>query len=254
MRLALLFLLAAPALAWGPTGHRVVALVAEEHLSAPARLEVHTLLGGETLAEASTWADDVRERRTWRQSSPWHYVNIPDGKTYKQSRKNRRGDILTAIERFERDLANRRNSPAKRANALRFLIHFVGDLHQPLHVGRFEDRGGNSIDVTWFGEPTNLHRVWDSQIISRRRISFRRWADSLDRPSRQQIAAWTASGPLDWAAESQELRPRVYRIGDGKLGKRYDRDNLPVVRERLLQAGVRLAAFLEKVFSAGGAG
>ena len=242
-----LLLLAAPALAWGPTGHRVAALVAEDHLSRPALAEIETLLKGETLAEASTWADEVRERRTWRQSGPWHYVNIPDGQTYEQSRKNRRGDILTAIERFRRDLANRRNSRAKRANALRFLIHFIADLHQPLHVGRYEDRGGNTIEVTWFGEPMNLHRVWDSQIISRRRISFRRWHDSLDRPSRKQVAAWTASGPLHWAAESQALRAQVYRIGDGKLGERYDRDNLPVVRERLLQAGVRLAAFLDDI-------
>ena len=247
MRLLLFALFATPLFGWGPTGHRVVALVAEDHLSRAALIDVKMLLGGETLAEASTWADDVRERRTWRQSGPWHYVNIPDGKTYKQSRKNRRGDILRAIERFERDLADRRSTPVKRANALRFLIHFVADLHQPLHVGRYEDRGGNRIEVTWFGQPTNLHRVWDSQIISRRRISFRRWADSLDRPTRKQVAAWRDSGPLDWAAESQALRPQVYRIGDGELSKRYDRENLPTVRKRLLQAGVRLAAFLERI-------
>lgn len=246
MRLLPLVLLAAPALAWGPTGHRVVALVAQDHLSRPALAEIETLLDGETMAEASTWADDVREQRAWRQSAPWHYVNIPDGKTYEHSRKNRRGDVLRAIERFRRDLANRRNSPAKRANALRFLIHFVADLHQPLHVGRAEDRGGNTIEVTWFGQPSNLHRVWDSQIISRRRIRFQRWAASLERPSPSQVAAWTDSGPLDWAAESQALRPQVYRIGDGNLGERYDRENLPIVRKRLLQAGVRLAAFLEK--------
>ena len=247
LRISLLALAAVPAaFAWGPTGHRVVALIAEDHLDAATRAEVRIVLGGESIAAASTWADEVRERRTWRQSGPWHYVNIDDGETYESSRKNRRGDILRAIERFERDLARRGSSPAKRANALRFLIHFVGDLHQPLHVGRWADRGGNSINVTWFGEPVNLHQVWDSRIISRRRMSFERWAKSLPRPRPEQAARWADSEPLDWAAESQALRSQIYRIGDGKLGKRYFESNLPIVRERLAQAGVRLAAFLER--------
>ena len=247
MRALFLLLCAAPAaVAWGPTGHRVVALIAEERLSAAVRLEIRSLLGNETMPEASTWADDVREQRSWRQSGPWHYVNIGDGETYESSRKNRRGDILRAIERFEKDLARRRNSPAKRANALRFLIHFVGDLHQPLHVGRWADRGGNTIEVTWFGQPANLHQVWDSRIVSRQRIGYTAWAKSLPRPSREQAARWADSGPLEWAAESQALRRDVYRIGDGRLGKRYYEGNLPIVRERLVQAGVRLAAFLER--------
>ncbi len=244
---AALLLAASAAPAWGPTGHRVVALIAERNLDPLTRAQVELLLDGETLAEASTWADDVRERRSWRRSAPWHYVNIDDDETYKSSRKNRRGDVLRAIERFEKDLRRRANSHAKRANALRFLIHFVADVHQPLHVGRWGDRGGNTIDVFWFGQPSNLHRVWDSAIISRRRISFKRWAASLKDPTTEQAARWVDSTPLDWAAESQALRPLVYRIGDGKLGRRYYRQSDPVVRERLVRAGLRLAALLERL-------
>jgi hypothetical protein len=239
-------LTAAPAVAWGPNGHRVAALIAENHLEPGARAEVKLLLGGQTLAEASTWADDAREQRNWRQSAPWHYVNIPDGQTYASSRKNRRGDVLQAIERFRKTLADRRASPAKRVDALRFLVHFVADLHQPLHVGRAEDRGGNDVEVRWFGRPSNLHQVWDSGILGRQRMSAERWAASLDRAGPERVDGWLDSSPLDWAVESQELRPQVYRIGDGNLGERYLRENLLIVRRRLLQAGVRLAALLEQ--------
>ena len=221
-----------------------MAAVAERRLDPLTRAQAKLLLDGKTLAEASNWADDVRERRTWRRSASWHYVNIDDGQSYRQARKHRRGDVLTAIARFERDLADRRSSATKRANALRFLIHFVADIHQPLHVGRWVDRGGNTIELSWFGRPSNLHRVWDSGIIGRQRISSTRWAASLRPPSREQALRWTDSSPLGWASECQRLRPVVYDLGDGRLSEAYYRRALPVVREQLLKAGVRLAALL----------
>ncbi len=247
MRLALLFVLLAPAaLPWGPTGHRVVALIAQNHLAPETLAEIELLLGAESMADASTWADDARSLPNWRHTGPWHYVNIPDGQTYRKSKKERGGDVLYAIERFRANLARRRNSPVKRADAVRFLIHFIADLHQPLHVGRAEDRGGNLIQVQWFGQPENLHRVWDSGLMGRKRLSDVQWAERLDHADPKQAARWTSSTPLDWAAESQALRPSVYQIGDGNLSARYYEDNIAVVQQRLLQAGLRLAALLEK--------
>jgi hypothetical protein len=251
MRLLLLLLLAAPAaLPWGPAGHHVVALIAEHHLPPETLDEIARLLEGQSMADASTWADDVRSLPNWSHTGPWHYVNIPDGETYRQSKKARGGDVLHAIERFRKNLARRRNSPVKRADALRFLIHFIADLHQPLHVGRAEDRGGNLIEVFWFGAPSNLHRVWDSGILGRRRRTDAEWVAELDRAGPEDAARRVASKPLDWARESQAFRADVYRIGDGRLGARYYDDNLPIVRERLLQAGLRLAAFLQQALGA----
>ncbi|MEZ5364612.1 MAG: S1/P1 nuclease [Bryobacterales bacterium] len=247
MRMLCLFLLcAASAPAWGPTGHRVVAILAEERLDPALVARIRVILGGDSLADVSTWADEARNLPNWRHSGPWHYVNIGDGETYKSSRKEKRGDVLRAIERFQKDLTKRSGSLQKQRDALRFLIHFVADLHQPLHVGRAEDRGGNLIEVDWFGRRSNLHRVWDSDIIAQQRISFTRWAASLPRPTPEQAALWAKSKPLDWAVESQRLRPAVYRIRDGKLGQPYYADSLPIVRERLTQASVRLAALLEQ--------
>ena len=247
MRLIWLLLVSASAaFGWGPAGHQVVALIAHNHLEPETVAEIELLLGGQSMAAVSTWADDVRSQPNWRHSGPWHYVNIPDGQTYRKSKKARDGDVLYAIERFRKNLEQRSNSPEKRADALRFLIHFVADLHQPLHVGRAEDRGGNLIELEWFGEPQNLHQVWDSGVMGRRGLSVKKWVRDLDQANPEQAARWRRSGPRDWAAESQAVRAQVYRVGDGKLGRAYYEANLPVVRERLAQAGVRLAALLEK--------
>ncbi|MCB1021881.1 MAG: S1/P1 nuclease [Bryobacterales bacterium] len=242
--ICLLLLCALSAPAWGPKGHRIVALIAEERLAPNVLARLHGILGGETLAEASTWADDARQLPNWRQSGPWHYVNIRDGQTYRKSKKERRGDVLTALERFRKNLG--KGSAGQRKDALRFLIHFVADLHQPLHVGRAEDRGGNLVEVSWFGRPSNLHAVWDSGILSYERLRDDEWVRLLTRVDAAQAERWADSTPLDWAEESMALRPKVYRIGDGKLGRDYQQANLPAVRQRLAQAGVRLAAFLER--------
>ena len=198
------------------------------------------------MADASIWADDIRTQEKWGYTAPWHYVNVPDGQTYKASRKSRDGDVLVAVERYRRNLKNRSNSPVQRADALRFLIHFIGDLHQPLHVGRAEDRGGNQIQVEWFGRPSNLHWVWDAAILDHAQWTEATLAAAHELADEAQMARWVSSGPLDWANESQALRSSVYALGNARLAQPYYDASLPIVRKRILQAGVRLAAFLEK--------
>lgn len=239
-------LASAPAFGWGQTGHRVVGRVAEGQISPAAAAAVAELLGPDSLAEVSTWSDDIRSDPAWKFAEPFHYVSIEDGQTYEQATKNPAGDILTALPRFEAILADR-NAPAlERRQALAWLVHLVGDLHQPLHVGRAADLGGNTVLVLWFNEPSNLHTVWDESLIDRTRLSFSELAAFLDPPSTETLAEWRRGNYLDWANESIALRAGVYEMGDRKLSYRYVFDHLPTVKKRLQQAGFRLAMVLER--------
>ncbi len=246
---ALLFLLLpAGAAAWGPTGHRVIGQIAEDHLSAAARRGVEALIGPESLAEAATWADEIRSDPAWEKAAPWHYIAIDDGQTLETTRRSPDGDVLWAIHHFSDVVASADASHQDKVEALKLLAHFVGDVHQPLHVERRGDGGGNGVHVTWFGTPTNLHRVWDSEMIDGERLSFSELARFLDHPTSGEVAAWQASTPEDWARESFALRDQVYGdVGDGKLGYAYAYRKLPIVKRRLLQAGVRLAGLLDQI-------
>jgi len=246
--LALSLLVAMPALAWGPIGHRAVGQIAGERLSAKARQAVRGLLGNESLADASLWADEIRSESQWQVSSPWHYVNIPDGESYDRARRSRDGDVIEALERLVAVLRYGEASREDKVVALKFIAHFVGDIHQPLHVGRAADRGGNEFRVSWFGEPSNLHRVWDSEVISRLRLSPTSLVLALQSRAPEEVEAWRQDSPMTWVAESMSLRPLVYDMPGRGLGRAYLRDAGPVVEERLLQAGVRLAALLNAIF------
>ncbi len=222
--------------------------IAEERLSANARQAIRGLLGDESLAEASLWADEVRSEPQWRMSEPWHYVNIPDGQAYDRMRRSRDGDVVEALERFVAVLRYGEASREDKVAALKFIAHFVGDVHQPLHVGRASDRGGNEIRVSWFGKPSNLHRVWDSEVISRLRLSPQSLGRELKSRPADEVEAWRQDGPMTWVEESMALRPLVYNMRGTGLGRAYLREAGPVVEERLLQAGVRLAALLDAIF------
>ena len=251
MRLIVLLLgCAAAASAWGPIGHQTVGEIAERHLPTRVRLAVAELLDGETLSEAALWADDVRSDPAWKKADPWHYVSIEDDETYETSTKNPAGDVIEAIGRYEAALADPNASREERQTALRFLVHFIGDVHQPLHVGRRADQGGNGVGVQWFGRGANLHTVWDSGILETREAGFGDLARQLDRPELgyERVRDWQQAGVMTWVEESFDLRPRVYDIGDGRLSYAYVFQTWPIVRERLLQAGVRLAGRLEKLF------
>jgi hypothetical protein len=235
------------ALAWGPTGHRAVGRIAQRHLTPQAAKAVAELLAPEQLAYVATWADDIRSEAEWTKADSWHWVTVPDGQTYESSTKNAGGDVLEAIARFEKTLADRTAPKLERTRALKWLTHLIGDLHQPLHVGRGDDHGGNDVVVLWFNEPTNLHSVWDSKFIDESRLSFSELADLVDTSTPEQVRDWQAGKPIDWALESQQLRAACYEFGDRKLGYRYIHDQWPTVQRRLAQAGVRLAGELNRL-------
>lgn len=245
---ALAAALPSPALAWGKTGHRATAALADRHLSGLARAHVRQILGVETLDEAATWPDEMRSNPDpfWQKTaSPWHYVTV-QGFAY--DRAPPVGDAVTALQRFSAVLRDPDASLEDRQLALRFIVHIVGDLHQPLHVGRPGDRGGNDVKVTWFGRPTNLHAVWDSALVDEEQLSFTEWAERLNRhASPQEVIEWWEQDPMVWITESAQIRETIYPA-DPELGFDYVYRQTPVVKRRLAQAGVRLAAYLNALF------
>ena len=172
----------APAGAWGQLGHRVIGHIAEERLSGKARAEIELILGEEDLAEASTWADEQRSNPApfWQdEAGPYHYVTVPEGKTYSEVGPPEEGDALSALTDFVATLRDPLATREDKALALRFIIHIVGDLHQPLHAGNGTDRGGNDQLVRWYGQVTNLHSVWDTQMLARQNLSYTEYTTRL---------------------------------------------------------------------------
>lgn len=237
------------AFAWGATGHRVVGAIAEDHLSRKARRAVQRVLGGGSMAIAATWMDEVRSDHAYDHTRDWHWVTIPDGGNYADTGKNPNGDAIEAIESMVAQLKSDTLSPARQLFCLKVLIHLVGDLHQPLHVGRGDDRGGNSLQVQWFWKGSNLHRVWDSGLIDESGLSYTELARSIDRASKEEVRDWSRGTAADWAQENLAYRPQIYALEAGdKLDYAYQYLNWPLVQRQLLKGGVRLAGLLNAIY------
>ena len=248
--ISLLFLIifSLTAFGWGPTGHRATGWIAHKYLNKKARKSIDRLLQGQSLAMASNWMDDVRSDSTYDYMTDWHWVTIPFGQTYEQSVKNPNGDIIQTIERIIAELKSKKLNAQEQAQRIKILTHLVGDIHQPLHVGGKNDKGGNDVKVNWFRSESNLHRVWDSDMIDDSKLSYTELAQSLDKPTPAQLKAWQQASVREWAIESQGYKDQVYDIGNGRMGYRYSYLYFPIVRDRLLQAGVRLAGILNEIY------
>ena len=246
-----------PAMAWGKTGHRVVAALADAQLSGLARAHVQEILGfGESLDEAANWPDEMRSAPSpfWQKTAtPWHYVTL-NGVLYDHAPPE--GDALDALKLFSAALKNPAASRKEKQLALRFVVHLVGDLHQPLHVGKCCDKGGNDVKVKWFGRDLNLHSVWDSAMVDEQQLSFTEYAARIQRhTSNADVIAWWDINPRDWISESAQIRETVYPKppSDPKklpeLSYSYVYQFTPVMERRLSQAGVRLAAYLNAIYA-----
>jgi hypothetical protein len=236
------------AFSWGATGHRATGYVADQYLTKKARKKLKALLGQESLAMASTWMDEIRSDSTYNYTADWHWVTIQDGETYEQSVKNPNGDVIQTLERLIRELKAGQLDRKKEIEAIKMIIHLVGDIHQPLHVGGGTDRGGNDVKVRWFRTDSNLHRVWDSDMIEDTKLSFTELAQWLGKPEITVVRQWQAATVKDWAYESMSYRKQVYDKGDVNLGYRYSYKNMDTVKLRLLQAGVRLAGVFNEIY------
>ena len=239
---------------WGVTGHRVVAEIAQNHLSKKAKKELHKLIGRETLAFWANWPDFIKSDTThaWDHASKWHYVNMPGNLSKDEFisglQKLTGENLYTQIKAMTVQLKDKSLPDEKRQVALRFLIHLVGDLHQPLHVGREEDFGGNKITVTWFDKPTNLHAVWDNALVEQQQYSYTEYTAILDIASEEEVEAWQQSSLEDWFYDSYLLANKVYATvpADGKLGYKYNYIFQKDVDRQLLKGGIRLAALLNE--------
>ncbi len=261
--LPILFLLSPHALyAWGETGHRIVADVAERSLDDRARKEIEALLGDASLASVSDWADRIRGDRP--ETASWHFVDIPfQASHYDPKRDCAEGAcVIGAIERFRRILSDRSRPVAARAEALKLLVHFVADLHQPLHTTNRGDRGGNDVRVTFFGEkihpfaekPWNLHAVWDGGLIDQTGLSEAAYAERLQAWLKKRSIVDLQKGTVvDWALEAHRAAVDVaYRLPKNRrLSKSYFEKSRPVMDELLAKAGVRLARVLNEAFQTG---
>jgi len=238
---------------WGANGHRIVAEIAEMNLSKKAKKELKNLIGNDGLAEWANWMDFIKSDPTWKFAEPWHYVDLPghmEKDAFITGLKKLEGKTLyTQIPEMIQILKNKSNTQEERAKALRFLLHLMGDLHQPLHVGRDEDQGGNKITVFWFKEKTNLHRIWDETLIEFQKYSFTEYTKVITNnvPKNNTYAQGTLD---DWFYDSHQASDIIYdnvKIDD-QLSYRYNFDNVQLLETQLLKGGLRLAKVLNDIF------
>ena len=243
----------AEASAWGVTGHRVVAEIAENHLTNRAKRKLKKLIGKQKLAYWANWPDNVRNSPEWKNTSTWHYVNIPPQESkeqfIEQLKNNNKPNIYTAIQNVKGVIVDKNTPDADREIYLRFLVHFLGDMMQPMHTGREEDLGGNLIKIQFFKKDTNLHSLWDSGLIDNTKYSYTEYARVLDVKSKEEIKQIQSGSLEDWLYESHQAANQLYV--SVKPGENYSYDYQEqykdLLERQLLHAGLRLAKILNEV-------
>jgi hypothetical protein len=241
---------------WGRLGHRVAARIADDRLTPAAMAAIHNLLGpGLSLDDISTWADEQREIPG---TAPWHYVNVPIAESrYDPKFCQPKGCVVSKVEDFRRALLDPKAARKEKQQALKFLVHYLQDLHQPVHVGDNGDRGGNDLQLRWFNVGTNLHRLLDSQLIDRHSRDESQWAQELNAlATKEKSIEWSQGSLADWATDSLEAAKLLYRqpgsqnlLKSGtKLNDDYYRMALPIIEKQLAKAGIRVAWMLNSIF------
>ncbi|MBC7930584.1 MAG: hypothetical protein H7Z38_08440 [Rubrivivax sp.] len=253
LALCLIGLFPARARAWGSKGHRIIAQLAWNYLSPTDQEEIKKLLNGEDFISASTWADEIKQKRS--KEGAWHFVAIPLGGSFDEHRDCEGDDCLVEqIEGFKKDLAKPKKSASARLEALKYLIHLVGDIHQPLHCAENGDRGGSQTQVSFFGHSSNLHKVWDIDMLERTGLGEGKYVEILSmRGYRIEYLASVAA----WAEESNSVAQRyAYRMSAAQserlpLGLSYYQSCMPALDLQLARAGIRLKLLLEDALKAG---
>jgi len=243
------------AAAWGMQGHRITGQIAESYLTPKARKAIHAILGDTSIAIASNWADFMRSDSTLHYLDAWHYINVKDNLTYDAMQaylnKDTATDAYTKLNFLASQLKNKKLPLDSQRFYLRLLIHIAEDLHQPMHVSREEDLGGNKIKVLWFGDSTNLHSVWDEKLINYQQLSYTEYADVINHPTKQQVAELQQQPISQWLFDSYTIAQQLYREikePNQKLGFRYNFDHIATINQQLLKGGVQLAGMLNSIF------
>ena len=250
-------LLVAPVQAWGPLGHSVVAELAQRHLSPVAEAEVERLLAPEhtkSLADIANWADQIQndpaQDALWKQTRPLHYIDFPGGDCNYTPPRDCKDDrcVVAGLQHYVAVLGDPSQPDAARLDALKFVVHFVGDIHQPLHAGSRDDKGGNTYQVQFEGKGSNLHKVWDSGMLKTRGLDRQAYVQRLDATG--PVALPLPTAPLghpyaQWAQESCRITTEAGFYPDGhKIDQAYVAAELPVAERRLREGGRHLAEVL----------
>lgn len=235
---------------WGPTGHRTVGQIASQYLTPKAKREIKRLLNHESLALVSTYADEIKSDKRYNKYYTWHYINMPLEGDYDVSKQNPNGDLVSGIAYCKSVIKDKNASDEDKAFYLKLLVHFIGDLHQPLHVALEEDKGANDFKVQWFYKDTNLHTVWDRKMIEEYGMSYSELAKNADYVTADQIKEIQKGTVIDWVNETHKLTREVYasaKEGDN-LRYEYSYKFMNIARRQMQIAGIRLAKTLNDLF------
>ncbi|NEV93589.1 S1/P1 nuclease [Psychroflexus sp. YR1-1] len=236
---------------WGQNGHRTVGKTAETYLKSKASKKIDRILNGQSLADASTFADEIKSDRAYDAYKPWHYANALLNETYIESAKNPMGDIVVGIQECIRQLKTGNLDKTKEQFYLKMLIHLVGDMHQPFHFGLKEDRGANDFKVKWFNQPTNMHSVWDTKMIESYNMSYTELSKNSPELSKSELNAIKSGTLLDWVEENRDLTRKVYQSAEAgeNLSYRYMYEWFGVAELQMKKAGIRLAVILNDIYA-----
>lgn len=245
------------ALCWGQLGHRIVAEIADSYLTDKTKAAIKKILGDESIAMASNWGDFIKSDSAFDYLEPWHYIDFERNLTYNQFKEVLRkdtgkvDDLYAAITFISKELKKKSLTQEKKRMYLKLLIHFVGDAHQPLHVGVHGTSGGNDIKVQWFGQASNLHRVWDSDLIEKQQLSYTEYATYLNHTTVAQRKQLQAEPITKWFYDSYVLAQNLeneIKETNPKLSYRYSYDHIKTLEQQMLKGGVHLAGLLNEIF------
>ncbi|MFD2744434.1 MULTISPECIES: S1/P1 nuclease [Sphingobacterium] len=240
---------------WGMTGHRVISEIAETHLSKKAKKNIYQLVGNQKLAYWSNWADFIKSdpNPELQKTGSWHFVNTSGNLSYTdfvtELKASPDDNLYKAYAALRKDAKARQGDLASRQQQLYFIIHLLADAHQPMHVSRKEDLGGNLINVTFFGRKSNIHRVWDSDLVDNEKYSYTEYARVLDF-DKNNYAKHTQSSLEEWLYESHQLANEIYDdvAKDNNLSYKYIFNYKSKMESCLLKAGLRLAKELNDIY------
>ena len=239
------------AFSWGQKGHDTTAYIAECNLTPAAKQAVEEILDGKSLVYFANWPDNACHTEKYAYTKTWHYKNINEGQTYEEAPNITEGNIVSALNGQIATLKNPEASKDEKWLALVLTVHFLGDIHQPMHMGRETDRGGNKHIIKYFNSGTNLHSTWDSKLPeAAHKWSYTEWRDNIDRPSAQSTAWLKGGTPDSWGKETYEICKKIYEATPQGTNVNYDyiAEWTPTIEEQFLKGGLRLADLLNGIF------
>lgn len=232
-------------MAWGVRGHNIVAAIAFSQLDSISRQRIQQYLGPTTIYEASTWMDEMRSKPEYDYMKPWHYVDFPEGERYNSTSAP---NIINALDKAIDELAHKQNLTGIEIKTdIMVIFHLIGDMHMPLHIGYSKDKGGNDVKVKFLERSSNLHWVWDNEIIETKNITIDTCTSYLKHMTRQEIEGFKAINVEQWIYQPRALLTNVYNFSDNTIDQQYIDRNKDIIVRQLVIAGIRLGAVLRKI-------